>query len=694
MKTADHKSLAPFVNFAMYSSFQFFKDAGMKVISLMEQHRMHHPGFVKWLSIQSYNGAIIDGCKHKADIQEVKFVRKIFKKLFGVDNSVVMLQLSNTYSAKQDGSMPTVNVGMQTYVEGLLRFINSAIHSEKEITFDKKKCTVAVESTYLGVIDPMKTFIEAEIRNRNFSTHNLQTVQGLGKGVIIRVNPGKVNTIFAGDARDDLVANSRFQYGYIYIVTNTSLNPGSYKPPMKNGSDMLRNPATSGLYSAFLWFRKQKLLVDMTIEDTRPCRSCLRLGHEANVCPEKDAGTNLCENCYELGHTKHKCPMPSLDPGVTTRFDMPCFKCGKPGHITKECTTQVCRRCKAVEDHDTIDCKHPWCREHKTTAHTRENCPSSYCKECQVNGHLMGTTYCPKFEACSKCGGNHLSTACKIKSSDGRDATLGYQYSGSQQAEDILKAEQAFHRQQHPELYEQEQQEDAVGGDDAKGGDDEEFEDPHDISKLLGLTPLARDLLLSVDEDDLDGINDAALATGIKQSMEGTHEAAPTHPVQEAAMLQKQPTIPASTNPQASVHPFGQAQGDVVVYENGAQIDYTKTPLPYGTANSYYKLSNQQHKGVFSSPAQANSGVPTRGEPIVIRVSNYLGDLQPGMSMQDIYNQGWKWMNKEGQQVISWYATFASRDWLMMETGFVYSCADQIQQVLTPDEYEALRLDK
>jgi hypothetical protein len=51
---------------ATYTAFQFFKDAGINLIALFEQHRTYHSRYVKWLSDHYYNGAIVDGTKGKA----------------------------------------------------------------------------------------------------------------------------------------------------------------------------------------------------------------------------------------------------------------------------------------------------------------------------------------------------------------------------------------------------------------------------------------------------------------------------------------------------------------------------------------------------------------------------------------------------------------------------------------------------
>ncbi|KAF9433259.1 hypothetical protein BGZ76_009688 [Entomortierella beljakovae] len=78
--------------------------------------------------------------------------------------------------------------------------------------------------------------------------------------------------------------------------------------------------------------------------------------------------------------------------------DFLCFKCGKPGHIGRECTVMLCYVCGAVDSHYTRNCPVSQCFNCKQTGHILETCPfprGSYqnCQTCYSKDHI--TDDCP-----------------------------------------------------------------------------------------------------------------------------------------------------------------------------------------------------------------------------------------------------------------------------------------------------------
>jgi hypothetical protein len=71
MKTYNNpNSINPFANFCKYSAFQRFREAGLKTITVYEQHRIWAEALVKWMSFTYYKNAIRDGNLDKPLLQK------------------------------------------------------------------------------------------------------------------------------------------------------------------------------------------------------------------------------------------------------------------------------------------------------------------------------------------------------------------------------------------------------------------------------------------------------------------------------------------------------------------------------------------------------------------------------------------------------------------------------------------------
>jgi hypothetical protein len=65
-----------FAKFPIYTSIQFFEDASITPVTLLEQHRMYNPNVVQWISEHYYNSALIDANAAKPVLPEATFCRK------------------------------------------------------------------------------------------------------------------------------------------------------------------------------------------------------------------------------------------------------------------------------------------------------------------------------------------------------------------------------------------------------------------------------------------------------------------------------------------------------------------------------------------------------------------------------------------------------------------------------------------
>jgi hypothetical protein len=168
---------------------------------------------------------------------------------------------------------------------------------------------------------------------------------------VFRLNPNTRLSAFAGDRPDNLVADTRWRYGYVVGVTLTMENKrASGEMEIKTTVKQLngnRNKNDNG----------NEMAMQMKTRDNRRCRRCIEhddperaRGHIAADCPhyERQVRCNecnqqghlraecprvTCSKCQQLGHSAANCPIPDT-----------CRRCHLPGHTSRNCTTVISRQ--------------------------------------------------------------------------------------------------------------------------------------------------------------------------------------------------------------------------------------------------------------------------------------------------------------------------------------------------------------
>ena len=212
-----------------------------------------------------------------------------------------MVTLNNSHSSREDGSASTINLAMQTWAIDYLTKLRKAIADETEIGFTKKEFTMKVISPYLGVVNWMKNQINQSFKDPRFVAASVNVVQGTANSLILRLAPNNKLTDFSGNMQDDLVAGTRFRYGYFYVVTQESLQKETYG--FDNDSQLLSTYRTRCVTENHTFFKKQGWVVSAEAVDSRPYRNCLKIGHQKDSCPNEE----MCQNCFEPGYHKSVC---------------------------------------------------------------------------------------------------------------------------------------------------------------------------------------------------------------------------------------------------------------------------------------------------------------------------------------------------------------------------------------------------
>lgn len=391
---------ATFAKFPTYTSMQFFEDAGITPVTLLEQHRMYNPNVVQWISEHYYNSALIDANAKKPVPPEVTFCRKFIQEHFQIDNNYAFVVLANTKAIKAEGTPSTSNPAMQDFFMGKLIALKTMLDNTPaaQLGFDPHGFQVSIISSYLGVVNWFQSEMPRQLQNdRRFSAQVLQTVQGSQKSLVFRLNPNKRLTAFAGAGPDNLVADTRWRYGYVVGVTDDSMDSTTYGKPADDKFYMLKSSITQHIYSQYLFAQNNESLKKITLSDS---------------------AIAICEVCEQTGHTADdpKCPGHG--------FSFACFNCGKFGHMYAKCPDPkisqppkgqgVCKRCGG--DHHISQCELPWCKACHSTQHASSACPNTRCRRCGQLGHKGNSPLCPQAPRCARCQStSHSTKVCKVQ---------------------------------------------------------------------------------------------------------------------------------------------------------------------------------------------------------------------------------------------------------------------------------------
>ena len=157
----------------------------------------------------------------------------------------------------------------------MLVALKRKLDTSQDLGFNPQAFQVGIVTSYLGVANWYRSEIAAKL-DRRFSAQVVQTVQGTQKNLIIRIIPNRKLSTFAGDGRDNLVADTRWKHGYIVGITDDSLLLATYG---RNDSDsfLFTGRATQHINSQRCFAQNVSSLVYITLgtNTSKARRGCL-----------------------------------------------------------------------------------------------------------------------------------------------------------------------------------------------------------------------------------------------------------------------------------------------------------------------------------------------------------------------------------------------------------------------------------
>lgn len=389
----------PFANSLLYTSFRNLKEIGIPVASYYTQYRMKNPGWVEYISRTRYNSAMLDGHKDLVNDPHVLFAKQCWLELYGINSNICLVEVENSRSFKEDGSMSTANPAIHLEVVKVMQHIKTKL-LHTNVPWNKNEFRVWAISPYTAVVQALKIAIATEVHDPRFNAATIETVQGLGCDIILKVLPGQRLTAFVNKAEDVLVANTRFKSGFAIFQTKESMDPNTYQ--FKNGElGMFMSSKTSHHYQDYLYLKKNNLVITVNAPDTRSCHKCLKVGHLSEACPYVTGTHPFCRNCFKQGHFEEECGLPKIGNAIFetekhSKPSKPCQQCGEEGHLKSNCPQILCHRCHEP-GHKKDTCPLPWCNHCRSNTHAKQACLKAFCKACRCPGHwTKDELRCPK----------------------------------------------------------------------------------------------------------------------------------------------------------------------------------------------------------------------------------------------------------------------------------------------------------
>jgi len=221
----------PFINTGLYSTFERYKDLGVDVCALYQQHRMWNAPFVAFISRHFYNTAMRDGNIGKVEVPEVAFMKSFHDSKFGIPSNVIGIDLSAGRTIPEENGTSLFNAA---HAEWVTKYAEDLIHEIKDtkIPIDKEKFTLAVLSWYTAHTNlVLHSFIETlpeKLRER-FVALTVQSSQGTEFSItVVSIINHRWNN-FCGEVRRQLVGATRWQYGAVFVFNSKATDYKGYK---------------------------------------------------------------------------------------------------------------------------------------------------------------------------------------------------------------------------------------------------------------------------------------------------------------------------------------------------------------------------------------------------------------------------------------------------------------------------------
>jgi hypothetical protein len=214
--------------------------AGWKMYELMEQFRIWDVDFVKFLSVEFYQGRLVDGNLGKPLPKVAKVVRQHLKNAYNIPQGSVVFFLTENSKSHRGGGTSIANPGHQFIVKEIAKRLLADVDASELLTQEEKD---AFTIRHLNPYTLQKDYVDLMFREmgdprlRSSTGHACQSVQD--SFVILELPNDKNLSKFLNEEGLLTVMCTRQKYGLAIVWSGMAFDHKQYRT-MKSEYDFIK----------------------------------------------------------------------------------------------------------------------------------------------------------------------------------------------------------------------------------------------------------------------------------------------------------------------------------------------------------------------------------------------------------------------------------------------------------------------